>query len=95
MSCLPTEMSGVAIPISWQDRPSMTVPREFDGFPPSKSLSHTFLKITSLIPSADDAFNPPPRLIPVSSCNQCRFSFRQVELPTKRFPTRKTKAREA
>lgn len=42
------------------DRPSMTVPRKFDRFPPSKSLSHTFLKITSLILSADDAIKPPP-----------------------------------
>lgn len=72
----------------------MTVPQEFDGLPPSKSLPYPFLKITSLILSADDAINaPPPRAI--SSCNQCRLSFRQAESPTKRFPTRKTKAREA
>lgn len=59
-SCFPTGANGVSTPIPWSDRPSMTVPQEFDGLPPSKSLPYPFLKITSLILSADDAINAPP-----------------------------------
>lgn len=86
-SCFPTGASGVSTPIPWHDRPSMTVSREFDGFPPSKSLPYPFLKITSLILSADDAIKPPtfPHAI------NADFLFAKPSPPPNAFPPARPK----
>lgn len=69
----------------------MTLPRKFDGFPPSKSLSHLF---ENHEPHPRRRLCPyhPPRFPHAINAD---VLFVKSSPPPKRFPTRKTKAREA